>query len=192
MNCKETEKNAGGADKETCDKGGKAGRNKGLVSLTESAVIAALYAVLTVALAPASYGPIQLRVSEALTILPVRKKSAIAGLTVGCVIANTLGILLGADSLGVPDIIFGTLATFLAAVAARLTRNIKIGKLPVLSALMPVISNGLIIGAELTLILHLPFVITSLEVAAGELIAALLLGLPLNAFVEKTGLLKEN
>lgn len=166
-------------------------RRKRLVALTESAAIAALYAVVTVAISPIAYGAIQLRVSEALTILPVRKRSAISGLVVGCAIANALGILIGADSLGVADILFGTIATLLAAIASRLTRNIRIGRLPVLAALMPVISNGLIIGAELKLILGLPFWLSALEVAAGELIVMLALGLPLNAFIEKTNLLKD-
>ena len=172
--------------------GKKRPANKKLTALTESAAIAALYAVLTVALAPIAYGAIQLRVSEALTVLPVRKRSAIAGLVAGCAIANTLGILMGADSLGVPDILFGTLATFIAAVATRLTRKITVGRLPVVAALMPVIANGLIIGAELTLILNLPFALTALEVAAGEFVSVMLLGLPLNAFIGKTKLLKED
>ncbi len=167
-------------------------KNKKLLAITEAAAIAALYAVLTVALHPLSYGPVQCRVSEALTILPVRKRSAIAGLTLGCAIANAIGILIGADSLGVADILFGTLATLLAAIATRLLRKDTIKGVPFLGALMPVISNALIIGAELTFILHLPFWSTALWVGVGELISVFVLGLPLNALIGKLGILKED
>lgn len=166
--------------------------NKKLTAMTEAAAIAALYAVLTVALHPLSYGPLQCRVSEALTILPVRKRSAIIGLTLGCAIANAVGIMIGADSLGVADILFGTIATLLAAIATRLLRKVTIKGVPFLGALMPVISNGLIIGAELTFILHLPFWSTALWVAIGEMVSVFVLGLPLNALIGKLGILKED
>ena len=167
-------------------------RNKKLIAITEAAAIAALYAVLTVALHPLSYGQIQCRVSEALTILPVRKRSAIAGLTLGCAIANTIGIMMSVDSLGIPDVLFGTLATLLAAIATRLVRNIRIKGVPFLGALMPVISNGLIIGAELRLILGLPFWASAMWVAVGELISVVVLGLPFNALISRAGILKED
>ena len=155
-------------------------------SLCLSAIIAALYAALTVLLAPISYGNIQCRVSEALTILPVFLPQAIPGLTIGCLIANLLG------SATPWDVIFGTLATLLAALGTWALRRrtvqlplpvYKSGSLsaehqpvPLLSALCPVVANAVIVGLVLSLTLGLPFLLTALEVGVGELVA-LLLGL---------------
>lgn len=154
-------------------------------------MIAALYAVATLALAPLSFGSVQLRVSEALTILPVRKKTAIVGLTVGCAMANAIGLAMGVNSCGAADILFGTAATLMAALASRALRSVKIKELPVLSALMPALFNGLIIGVELTMIYKLPFLLCAAQVAVGELIAAAALGLPLYSLLCKNGLLKD-
>ena len=139
-------------------------------SLCLSGVIAALYAALTLLLMPISYGAIQCRVSEALTILPVLVPEAIPGLTVGCLIANILG------SATIWDMIFGTLATLIAAIAGYLLRKQVFTKLrlPLLSAAAPVISNGVIVGLVLALTLNLPVVLTMLEVAAGEIVAVIL------------------
>ena len=115
-------------------------------SITRAAVIAALYALLTMLLQPISYGPIQFRVSEALSILPLFFPESVIGLTVGCLIANVIGY-------GIFDIVLGTLATFLAAIATYLVgRFIKntAAKL-VLVELAPCLSNGLIIPAVLIL-----------------------------------------
>ena len=76
--------------------------------LAQSAMIAAIYVVLTVILAPFSYGEVQVRVSEALTILPVFTPAAIPGLFVGCLISNILGGCI------LPDIIFGSIAPYWA------------------------------------------------------------------------------
>ena len=143
-------------------------------SLCLGAVIAALYAALTWFLAPISYGPVQCRLSEALTLLPVLVPQAIPGLTVGCLIANVAGLASGLTTIW--DVIFGTLATLLAAVATWATRNMTVSKarLPIVSALWPVVANGIIVGLVLTLTLNLPFVLTALEVAAGEIVATAL------------------
>lgn len=85
--------------------------------LAQSAMIAAIYVVLTVILAPFSYGEVQVRVSEALTILPVFTPAAIPGLFVGCLISNILGGCI------LPDIIFGSIATLLGACFTYLLRN---------------------------------------------------------------------
>ena len=84
--------------------------------LAQSAMIAAIYVVLTVILAPFSYGEVQVRVSEALTILPVFTPAAIPGLFVGCLISNILGGCI------LPDIIFGSIATLLGACFTYLLR----------------------------------------------------------------------
>ena len=85
--------------------------------LTQGAVIAALYVALTLVFAPISFGAMQVRVSEALTILPLFTPAAIPGLFLGCVLANLLG---GAVLL---DVVFGSLAMLIGAVGGWLFRQ---------------------------------------------------------------------
>ena len=105
--------------------------------LALSAVIAALYAVLTYAAAAMNlaFGAVQFRFSEALTVLPAFTPAAIPGLAVGCLISNL------ASPLGVVDWVFGTLATLLAGIFSYLVRNIRWKEIPVLAPLPPVIST---------------------------------------------------
>ena len=85
--------------------------------IAEGAIIAALYVVLTLIFAPISFGPIQVRIAEALTILPMFTNSAVPGLFLGCILGNTLGG-------GIPlDVIFGSLATLIGAIGGYLLRN---------------------------------------------------------------------
>ena len=172
--------------------------NKGqkhLKYLAECAIIAALYAAATYLSAAfaLAYGPIQFRVSEALCILAVFTPAAVPGLTVGCIIGNIT------SPMGVWDIAFGSAATLLAAVCARALRNVRFKNLPVLSALMPVIFNALIVGAEITFLFPsgseepglAAFAISALEVGAGELVVCLALGLPLYSALGKTKLFSD-
>ena len=131
-------------------------------SMCLSALIAALYAALTLLLAPISYGNVQCRISEAMTVLPILLPQAIPGLFVGCVLANLYTGM-------ITDVIFGSLATLLAAVGSYLLR----GK-PVLAAVCPVVANGIIVGLVLTFSYGLPWWLTMLEVAAGEAVAVAL------------------
>ncbi len=137
-------------------------------SLALGGLVAALYIALTAAFAPLSFGEVQFRVSEALTLLPVLFFPAVPGLFAGCLLANLL--------LGAPwqDVVFGSLATLLAAVATRALR----GRLT-LAALMPVVSNGLIVGATLSFVYRLPLAMTVLTVSLGEAGVCFLLGVPL-------------
>lgn len=100
------------------------------------AIIAALYTALTVLLAPLSYGEVQIRFSEAFTLLPILMPEAVPALLVGCLLSNILG------GCSIFDIVFGSLATLLAAVCTRRLRD-KFW----LAALMPVLFNGVIVGA---------------------------------------------
>lgn len=113
--------------------------------LTKAAVIAALYGVLTLfgAALGLSYGGVQFRFSEALCILPLFTSSAIPGLAVGCFGANLLSTVSPFDA------VFGTLATLLAAVLTRALKNVKVKNYPLCSMLMPLLCNGLIVGAEI-------------------------------------------
>ena len=150
--------------------------------LTLAAMIAAIYTVLTLVLAPISYSAVQVRLSEALTLLPVLFPEAIPGVTIGCLLAN----LLGGSTL--PDIIFGTLATFLAAVCTYALR-----KKYWLAASMPVIFNGVIVGAVIYFTASdgsFPLPLCMLSVAVGESIACYLAGTLLIQVLKRTPLVK--
>ena len=84
-------------------------KKQNVVFMTQAAMTAAIYVVLTVVFAPFSFGEIQVRLAEALTILPAFTPAAIPGLFVGCIIGNFLGGAL------LPDIIFGSIATLIGA-----------------------------------------------------------------------------
>ena len=147
-------------------------------SLCVSAVIAALYAALTLLLAPISYGNLQCRVSEAMTLLPMVFPSAIPGLFVGCLLANLLG------GCTVWDIVFGSLATLIAAIGTYTLR-----KKPLLAALCPVVANGVIVGAVLSFVYELPLWLTMLEVAVGE-VGAVIIGFAMLAALKRVDLSK--
>lgn len=136
-------------------------------TLTRAAIIAALYAALTILLSPMSFGLIQVRLSEALTLLPVILPEAVPALAVGCLIANLLG---GAMAL---DIVFGALATLLAAIC---TRRLREHLLPAM--LMPVLFNGVIVGAVVHAVYSpgVPLPLCMLSVAAGEAVSCCVLG----------------
>lgn len=146
-------------------------------SICISAVIAALYAALTLLLSPISYGDWQCRVSEALTMLPLLMPQAIPGLFVGCILANLLG-----PSAGITDIVFGSLATLIAAIGTWYFRKNKW-----FAAACPVIANGIIVGLVLSLSFNLPFLLTAVQVAVGEAVAVML-GLILIKALEKVDL----
>jgi uncharacterized membrane protein len=141
--------------------------------LVHAAFIAAVYAVLTIAFAPLSYGQIQVRFAEALTILPFFTPAAIPGLFVGCIIANFFG------PVGIVDIVFGSAATLIAAYMSY--------KMPAkwLVPLPPIIINGIIIGYLLNYLYQLPLLVTMGWVALGQLISCYLIGYPLLLLLEK-------
>lgn len=138
--------------------------------IVTSATVAALYAAFTLMLYPLSFGPVQLRVSEALTCLPIFTPYAIYGLGIGCLVANLLG------GFGLLDVVLGTIATLIGAVGTRVLR-----KKPVLAMLCPVISNALIIGPMLYFVVpdSPSLLINVLTVGLGELSACQVIGLPL-------------
>ncbi|WP_330671487.1 QueT transporter family protein [Anaeromicrobium sp.] len=141
--------------------------------LVHGAIIGAIYVVLTIIFAPISYGPMQVRVSEALTVLPFFTPAAIPGLFVGCVIANVYG------GGGMVDIVFGSLATLFAAFASY--------KMPkkILVPLPPVLINAVAIGLILNYLSNLPFFASALWVGLGQMVACYGLGYPLMMILEK-------
>ena len=142
--------------------------------IVRSAVIAALYAALTLALYPISFGAVQFRVSEALTLLPIVMPEAIPGLFVGCLVSNLIG------SATPWDIIFGSLATLIAAILTYATRRNKI-----LAAFWPVICNTVIVGLVLALTLDLPVFLTMGEVGLGELAVVYTVGMAMLAALKR-------
>lgn len=160
-------------------------KNKSTSYIVQAAIIAALYAVLTIlqnVLLPGSASmAVQFRVSEVLTILAVFTPAAIPGLTIGCIIANISSL----STLGPYDLIFGSLASLVAAVCMYLLRNVRFASLPVLAALMPALANGIIVGFEIEFFFveggfhFADFLLQGGLVALGELGVLFVLGLPL-------------
>lgn len=168
-------------------------KTKSTVYIVQAAVIAALYAALTIlqnTLLPGTASmAVQFRVAEVLTILAVFTPAAIPGLTIGCVIANISSL----SVLGPYDLIFGSIASLLAAVMMYLLRSKRLFKLPVASALMPALANGIIVGFEIEFFFveggfHFgDFLFQGGCVALGELGVLFVLGLPLARLIEKQG-----
>ncbi|WP_312649376.1 QueT transporter family protein [Proteiniclasticum sp.] len=131
--------------------------------LAKSAIIAAIYAALTMFL-PFSYLGLQFRIAEILVLLVFIDKRYIYGLTFGCLIAN-LG-----SPLGPIDVIFGTLATLIALILISKTKNL------LAATLWPAIVNGIIIGLILYYLLDLPFILTAAQVFFGEFVVVTIMG----------------
>jgi len=156
--------------------------------MVQGAVIAAIYTALTLLAAAVNlaYGPIQFRFSEALTILPIFTPAAIPGLAIGCLLSNIW------SGYGVADMVFGTAATLLAAIATRMVRNIRFKNVPYLAPLPPVLINAVIVGLEISILSPGGFVWATfwsmaLSVGADELVICYVLGLPLASALERTG-----
>lgn len=158
-------------------------RNKGRW-LTQAAVIAALYVALSYLqnfLVPGSATwMIQFRVSEALCVLAFFTPAAIWGLTVGCFLFN----LQAAGSMPL-DLIVGPLATALACGGMYLSRNFRIKKYPLFGLLLPALSNGVLVGAELAWYFGGGFWLNAACVAAGEVAVLLSLGSLLYITIDK-------
>ena len=151
-------------------------KNKKLVFICQAAVIAALYVVLTYVFSAFAFGVIQVRVSEALTILPAFTPAAIPGLVIGCLLSNTLTgcVLL--------DIIFGSVATLIGALGSyALRRHTWLVPIP------PIVSNMIIVPFVLRYAYGatdaFPFMIAT--VGAGEIISCYLLGMILYGALKK-------
>ena len=155
--------------------------------MAAAAIIAAIYAGLTLLLPVPQYGGVQLRVAEAMTVLPFLLPEAIPGLALGCFLANLLGSPMPVDW------IFGTAATLLAAIWTSRLHNRYLAPLP------PVICTAVIVGAEIALFFmpeasaFLPaFALNALTVGAGEAVACFVLGLPLLHWVSATPALRRS
>lgn len=187
--------------KDTALKGARSAR---VTAIAETGLVAAVYAACTLValllLQELAWGPVQFRISEALVVLAVLTPSAVPGLTIGCVIAN-LGsmVISGTGALGLLDVVFGSLATFLGALWCR-----KFADRPKWALLGPVLANAIIVPAYLPLLLQgagfytIPFTNIALDGAyvpmylfglittgIGEACVVYILGLPLLAALRK-------
>jgi uncharacterized membrane protein len=173
--------------------------------IARAGMIAAVYAALTILtltlLGGLAFGPVQLRISEAVVVLAVLTPAAIPGLTIGCCLANLIGIaMFGSGALGLLDVVFGSAATLLGALWCWRWRS-----KPVIALLGPVVSNALIVPLYLPLMLAaagfytIPFTEISLvssyplmylfgvvATGLGEAIVVYALGLPLLTALRKT------
>lgn len=158
--------------------------------LAVAGAIAGIYAVLCLVFAPVSYGAVQVRVAEILTVLPVYFPAAVPGLTVGCLIANLIG------GTGVWDLVIGSGATLIAAIVTRLLRRVRWHGLPLLSTLPPVIFNAVAVGAEWAAaggngFSWQLFAAAAASVACGQFLACTAGGLLLARLLEKYHLVTE-
>ena len=152
------------------------------------AMMAAMYVATVMALPWLSFGPFQVRVAEALAILPVLTPLAIVGVGLGCLIANLM------SPYGAIDAVVGTLASIIAGVLTYRLRGIRFWGLPILSALSPVVVNAVVIGAMLSImytggINPVVFATYALSVGARQMVACVALGLPLLKALERTKVL---
>ena len=152
-------------------------KNKSVLFMTQAAMIAAIYVVLTILFAPFSFGEIQIRISEALTILPFFTPAAIPGLFVGCFIGNMIG---GAV---LWDTIFGSLATLIGALFTYLLRK----RSKFLAPVPPILSNTLIIPFVLFYAygVPLPIPLLMLAIGIGEILSCGVLGFVLLSALQK-------
>lgn len=178
--------------------------DKSVLRIARGAIIAAAYIGL-VAIAPMiSFGMVQFRIAEALTILPFFWPEAIAGVTIGCLASN---LIFG--GLGIVDMTLGTLATFLAALATwqlGKTKKIWLGAIP------PIILNAIIVGFYLPILLapnavlygfdafaklfsgflFVPFAVQTGLIAIGEVVSVGIIGVILAYALHKRGLLERD
>ena len=155
----------------------KVSKNINVLFMAQAAMIAAIYVVITLVFAPFSYGEVQVRLSEALTILPVFTPAAIPGLFIGCLISNILGGCI------IPDIICGSLATLIGAIFTYSLRN----QSKYLAPVPPILANALIVPFVLRFGYQVPLPIPfmMLTVGIGEIISCGLLGMILYTALHK-------
>jgi len=141
-------------------------------TLCKMAIVAAIYYVLTIAIAPLSYGEVQFRFSEILLLLCFYDKKYSYALIVGCFLANL------SSPLGAYDLLFGTLHTAITVVLISYSPNLF------LASLAPLV-GCIFIGYELNIVFGLPIIIATLWVMLGEFVVVTVLGYPLFKLLER-------
>jgi uncharacterized membrane protein len=147
-------------------------------------LIGGIYAALTLALAPISYGEVQFRIAEALTVLPFFSAFSTLGLFIGCLISNIL------SPIGPLDMIFGSLATLVAAIMTYYIGKSRLKFKRFIAPLPAVIVNAIVVGLLISYSANIPFIIPALQVGFGQLVVCYALGLPLLMVIEKNEKIK--
>ncbi len=152
------------------------GREKTLTRIVRAGVIAAIYVGLTYALAPISFGQLQFRVAEGLSVLPILYPEAVPALFVGCLLANIIG------PYGILDIVLGSLTTLLAAVLTRVSRK------SIIAYFWPIALNALIVSAYLSFLAETKasYWVFVLSIGISEAAAVILIGVPLIRFLKSS------
>ncbi|MDD6799075.1 MAG: QueT transporter family protein [Firmicutes bacterium] len=160
----------------------KSSQKNAIIKITRASIIAALYAALTIAAAPISFGQVQFRISEALCVLPVFFPEAAAGLFVGCIVANLVS-----PNILILDIVFGSLATLASALLTG-----KIGYKKLLAPLPPVLINAVVISAVVTFSAagasagaFSAYIYNMLTIGAGQFVVCYGAGIPLMMLLNK-------
>lgn len=169
-------------------------RNSSVRKLVRCALVAAIYVVLCMVLQPLSYGAVQVRIAEALCLLPVFGAEYILGVVLGCFLSNLLGST-------IVDVIFGTLATLLACLVSYALRRWRILGLAIPASVPPVLFNAVIVGIEITVLyadpansapLWLLCVGNGISVAIGEILSCCVLGVALVRLIESNAALRKS
>ena len=177
------------------------------LKMVQTALIGALYTVLTLAFAPFSFGSVQFRLSEALTLLPLFSPVGIWGVTFGCFFSNLLGFLLGTNPLGIVDAFVGTSATLTAAMLTRLIGKCSFSAIEkrnrlvraLLAPLPVIVMNALLVGAELAVLFGgepgesfgAIFAFQAASVAIGETVVCYTVGMLLCGVLYRNDLYKK-
>lgn len=150
------------------------------------AILAAIYSVLTLILSFLSYGPIQFRLAEGLTVLPYFSPYAVWGLFIGCILSNII------SPMGIPDLIFGSLATLIGAIITYYIGKSNLKHKKLLAPLPAVIINAVIIGVMLKILYvkDIPLYLNMIYVGIGQLFCCYGLGIPLINLIEKNSVIK--
>ena len=139
--------------------------NRSIVKrIVQNALVAAVYFILTFITSPFAFLGAQIRIAEVLVLLCFFRRDFTIGLTLGCLLANLM------SPLGLPDVLFGTLATLVSCIGVSFMKQLAI------ATLIPVVVNGFVVGAELYFVLEEPFWLNVGLVAAGEFVAVSILG----------------
>lgn len=149
--------------------------------IVKTAIIAATYAVLTMLLAPISYGPIQFRVSEIMVLLVFIDKRYFTSIVLGTFLAGLF------SPYGMLDAVVGTIAT-IVALGGIIVVNRALGdnlKSLMIASLSPTIANGVIIGWLISYSVGIPFLMPALQVAFGEFVVVSIVGVLVIRWIQK-------
>jgi uncharacterized membrane protein len=145
--------------------------------IAQAGLIAAAYAILSLVFYPFSFGVYQVRVAEALTVLPFLTRAAVPGLFVGCLLANVFG------GMGWQDVVIGSLLTLIAAMTTRWTSRLKGGWL--LAPLPPVVINAFGVSLYLAPLLGFNYWFAVQMIGVGQVVSCYVLGVPLLRILQK-------